>query len=235
MARSISLVSKYTKAFDEYSRIFGIIPPPPLHLSVSLISQEFYFTQDGGTKEIREFSLTFDEGSFCFDITTVLPDNKESCPLLIILGNKPKRDELISVYEKHGGAIYHIDLSRLFNTIKVYKSKLYLLSSKSRRKHLAPSVVGIYAFIILRTLEYANSLGYINADDITVSAKGLYAFSALGVHLVTDGRVKFDNSEIFANILEEDIEDERLYCPDFLRCDDKSERIKKLFDAIDEI
>ena len=235
MARSVGLVSKYAKALEKFNNIFGFIPPGPSHLSVCLIKEEFYFTDDRATKEIREFKLDYDSESFCFNIICVVPREKNAIPLSILIGDGISRAELISEYEKCGGAVYYINASRLFSAKKIYKSDLYRLCAKSRRKHHSPSAIGVYTHIILRTLEYAKDLGYIDMNNISVSGEGLYNFSCLGAYLIGDGRVGFDISTLDSEILKVNTDSESLYCPAFLRSNEKENQIDEFFSSLNNL
>lgn len=162
--------------------VYGHIPPRPVHLSYE--SEYIDPTFAAGKAVLKQITITTELSNAVasFPITEVMPTTDGAHPVIIYLGYEsgiPNKflpaEEIID----RGYGIINLCYSDIANGDSDYKSGISKKLSPTRRTKNAPSKTAIWAWALMRVMDYAEKNVEIDHSKIAVSSIGYLAKAVL--------------------------------------------------------
>lgn len=199
-------------------KIYGEIPPRPLHLSYLTKSCDPRFAAGKARLTEIEINLDFGEKEAALPIKAVIPSGDTPCPAIIFLSREEcVPSEFLPAEEiiDRGYAIINLCIDRVSGADGSAKTGIgkYILSS--RRKKNAAGKIALLAWAAMRAVDYLCDRDIIDKSSIIIAGHGISAESAL-LCGAFDERVNcVIANEPFTNDFRSASGREYLYCPAF--------------------
>lgn len=192
MARSFD-TDKSNKVREIITGIYGIMPERPLHLTYENEYSDPSFAAGKATKSGTRLMLDFGDKESILRVTSVIPNRNGSHPAIINFTTEehlPNKylpaEELID----RGYAIFSLCVNDVSCNNQDFKSGISNHIARTRRKKDSAGKLTVWAWAILRAVEYVCDLECIDKNAITVAGHGIYARAAM-LAAGFDRRVRF--------------------------------------------
>ena len=193
ITENLSTCNNEEKGRQLCENIYGKMPQKPIHLDYSIECSNSSFAAGKATKSLYNLILDLGEKNATIPITSVIPNSKKNLPAIIIFtaeNGVPNKylpaEELID----RGYAVFSLQMNEVAKNDADFKSGIAGYIARSRRKKSAPGKTVVWAWTILRVLEYVHSLDFINKSAISVAGHGICARAAM-LAAGYDKRIKF--------------------------------------------
>lgn len=197
-------------------KIYGEIPPRPLHLSYKTKSSDLGFAAGKAKMSEIEITLDFGEIEALLPITAIVPNRNTPCPAIVFLSREnsvPSKYLPAEEIVDRRYAIINLCIDSVMGNGGSFKSVIGKYISKYRRKKNAPGKIALWAWAAMRAIDYLCDRDIVDKNRIIIAGHGITAESALlcGVY---DERVKqIIANEPYANDFGSAVGRENLYCP----------------------
>ncbi len=199
-------------------KIYGEIPPRPLHLSYGTKSSDVGFAAGKARLTEIEINLDFGEKEAVLPIKAIIPNKDAPCPAIVFLSLEegvPSKflpaEEIID----RGYAIINLCVDSVSGVDGDFKSGIGKYIAKSRRKKNAAGKIAIWAWSAMRAVDYLCDRDVVDKDRIIVAGHGISAESALLCGAFNERISCVIANEPFADDFRSASGREYLYCPAF--------------------
>ena len=196
--KPVNTQDKFAKRREEIKEylaenIYGRLPERPEHLSGETVTKDTTFA--AGDAVLREFSLTLtvEGGEFKMPLRSVAPSGDGKYPAFIYVdynSDIPSKHLPAEEIIDRGYALFCLSSNDICGYGDDFKSGISKFIAPTRRRKDSPGKIALLAWAILRVLEFAVTLPYIDADNIAVIGHGTLARAAL-VAGGYDERIKY--------------------------------------------
>lgn len=187
--------AKRREEIKEYlaENIYGRLPERPEHLRGDTVTKDTTFAAGEGVLREISLTLTIDGGEFRIPLRSVAPSGDGKYPAFIYVDYEsdiPSKylpaEEIID----RGYALFCLSYNDICGENDDFKSGISKFIAPTRRRKDSPGKIALLAWAILRVLEFAVTLPYIDADNVAVIGHGTLARAAL-VAGGYDERIKY--------------------------------------------
>lgn len=213
------------------SRIYGTIPERPTHLSDDFVSEDKHFAAGKAVLKRIKLICDFEGRKKEIPLSVIAPVGKEIQKFIVYLSydsNIPSRylpcEEIID----RGYALAILDHSVITKFDGDFKGGIGTHIKITRKRKDAPSKIALWAWGIMRVVDYLCDLDYADKDRITVAAHSLLGKAAL-LACAFDERIKIvianDSLNMgFAKPMEQVAEEyPYLFCPRYIELVERGE------------
>ncbi len=206
------------------SQIYGEIPDRPTHLSDDFVSEDKHFAAGKATLKSIKLICDFEGRKKEFPLSVITPVGKEIQKFIIYLSydsNIPSRYLPCEEIVDRGYALAILDHSVITNFDGNFKDGIGTHIKITRKRKDAPSKIALWAWGVMRVVDYLCTLEYVDKDRITVAAHSLLGKAAL-LACAFDNRIRIvianDSMNMgFAQLVEQVAEEHPyLFCPRFI-------------------
>ncbi len=173
--------------------IYGEIPSRPVHLShkSECINEDYAAGKAILKDEIIYMDLADKEAKI--PIKSVLPKGESPCPVIIFLSDEadiPNRFLPIEEIIDRGYGIISLFVNDISENDGNFKTKICGKIARSRKRKDAAGKIAVWAWALMRALDYATDSDEIDNGKIILAGQGIYARAAM-LAAAFDERVSF--------------------------------------------
>ena len=166
---------------DLLKKIYGEIPKKPIHLSYEnkYINDE-YAASKASLKGVTIY-LELEDKEAEITLTSVMPKRNTPCPVIILLSNEesiPNRFLPLEEIIDRGYGVIYLYSNNITENNSDFKSKLAGKTARSRKKKTAAGKISVWAYALIRVVDYACSLSEIDKNAVILAGHGIFGRSA---------------------------------------------------------
>ena len=174
-------------------RIYGEIPPRPLHLDYENIITKDNYAAGKAVLTEKRIIMDLGEKNAEFTVMSVMPKSDATCPAIIYLSDEehiPNRFLPVEEIIDRGYGIISLYAEEIAENNANFKTKMAGKIAKSRKKKSAAGKTAIWAWALIRAVDLAWDSKEIYKRKIIIASHGIYSRAAmLGAAL--DERVSY--------------------------------------------
>lgn len=170
------------KVLSTAEKIYGRLPERPVHLSCETESLDPNFAAGKATLYRAKLRMDLGDKEACIPFLYAIPKSDIPLPAIIYLSYEKEMPNKFLPAEEiidRGYAIFSFCIDDVSDNSPNFKSGIARHISESRRKRLSPGKISLWAWVALRTAEYAGDLEAIDKGKIIFAGHGILARSAL--------------------------------------------------------
>jgi hypothetical protein len=174
------------------AQIFGVIPEKPTHLTTKFLSEDKHFAAGKAVLKRVDLICDFEGKTKEIPLSVITPTGKETQKFIVYLsydsnaqGKYLPCEEIID----RGYALVILDHGVIAKCDGDFKSGICSHIKISRKRKDAPSKIALWAWGIMRVMDYLCDLDYVDKDRITVAAHSMLGKAAL-LACAFDERIK---------------------------------------------
>ncbi len=214
---------------ERLTKMYGEIPPRPIHLSCDTKYADGGFAAGKATISRHNLILDLGEKEITLPFVSVIPKTENPCPVIAFFGQErgiPNKylpaEEIID----RGYAIFSLCLDEVSENDGNFKG-ISSHIARSRRRKSSSGKLAVWAYAIMRVVDYACDLEFTDKEKIIVAGHGLCA-RAVMLAGGLDERISYiiangvkarplpfaeSRSESYLSVYE----NPHLYCPSFVK------------------
>lgn len=190
MNKSDSTPEAIRKTLD---KIYGRIPPRPEHLSHKNECINEDYAAGKATYKNVEILLEIGGKETIMPIKSVIPKGKLSCPVIVYLSdeeNIPNRFLPVEEIIDRGYGIISLFINDISENDGNFKTKISGKIARSRKKKDAAGKIAVWAWALMRVVDYLCNTDDIDKDKIILAGHGIFARATM-LAAAFDERVKY--------------------------------------------
>lgn len=181
---SIDAINEKQERMRSYlsARIYGEIPPRPIHLSCAVECSDTEFAAGKATMRGQILILDLGERKITLPFTSVIPNCGSGCPAIINFTTErgiPNKylpaEELVD----RGYAIFSLCMDDVSGNDGNFKSGLCSHIARSRKRKSSAGKLAVWAWAIMRVVDYVCDLECIDKSAVIVAGHGICARAAM--------------------------------------------------------
>ncbi len=171
----VKTAADFEKRREEIKQIleekeYGKIPPRPDHMKVEIVG-ESSFAADRAT--LRKLKLIFEMGDeeFSFPAVSIIPNNEGRHPAFVhinFFSEIPNKYQPTEHIVNRGYAVFSIFYKDVSSDDNDFTSGIAPNLCKSRRRSNSTSKIAIWAWAVMRMMDYITTLDSIDGDNVAV-------------------------------------------------------------------
>ena len=173
--------------------IYGKIPPRPIHLSYKIECHNPCFAAGKADKIKYELMLDFGEKEAILPVTAIIPKGDGRHPVIINFSTETEAPNKFLPAEDltdRGYTVFSLFMKDVSDGNGDFKSGISKYIAKSRRKKSSAGKLAVWAWAILRVVEFVCDLIYVDTDAVAIAGHGICA-RAVMLAGGLDERIKF--------------------------------------------
>ncbi len=150
---------------------YGIIPPKPDHMRVEV--EELPYAFAAGLATIRKLKFIFEIGEeeFSFPAMSITPKSEGKHPAFVhinFFGEQQNKYQPTEHIINRGYAVFAINYKDVTSDDNDFTTGIAPNLCKSRRRSNSTSKIGIWAWAVMRMMDYIETLSEIDTDNVAV-------------------------------------------------------------------
>ena len=149
---------------------YGIIPPKPDHLEVTLIEEYANFCAGRAVRQKLTFTVTVGEKKFSWPVTASIPSGKTGIPAFVHINFRPDVPDMYQPTEEiidDGFAVFSFNYKDVTSDDNNFKNGIAPIFGNRRRMD-APGKIAMWAWAAMRVMDYIETLDMIDKSNVAV-------------------------------------------------------------------